>query len=182
MTSPHISLPELLTDAQKQLNQSIPMVAFYKILAALGLENEEKYTPSQVKVFISACTLVIKEGVKLDELRRTMGNKAIVEQMEVSVEKKLFNLTAALGTDMAILEQQMVAKVPLVMQQTLEQWLNTGLVEAIARQARSRILEAEASGKPLDKDFADWCAAMSILLPKLENQTLHGQNQSKSDP
>lgn len=180
MSEKPLKISGLLQVAESSLKQTLPWTSATQIIPALGLDNYDEFTPAQVTMFVSACHLVLNEGKSIEQMKIQLGISAILDNIETDATKKSQMAVQQLGTAMTKIDQEMEQQIPALMQQTLQEWINSGLVDLIAQEARRRILKAEASGKPLEKDFTDWCIAQHRLLPQLQQQLLN-QRRSKSD-
>ncbi|MEL4894947.1 hypothetical protein [Crocosphaera sp. Alani8] len=174
-----LTLSMVIQKAEETLNQAIPIGTVTQILTVFGLENKQGFTPAECELFNTGCILVLKEGLSPEKVPSILSASGLKRVLEIDTTKKSQQISQQMGMEMAILQQQISRQLPYLMQRTLEHWINSGLVCLIANEARSQILAAERTKKPLDKDFSDWCASMPTRLPQLKKQLQQQRHQNR---
>lgn len=173
------TLSMVIQNAEESLNQAIPLDTVIQILTVFGLKDNHSFTKDECSLFNTGCILVLKQGLSVEQVPSVLAASGLKRVLEIDTAKKSQQISQHIGMEMALLQQQISRQLPLLMQRTLEDWINSGLVTLIANSARSQILEAERTKKPLDKDFSHWCASMPTRLPQLKQQLQHLQKRQR---
>lgn len=158
---------QLLEQAEKLTQKNLPLASVLEILGAIELPHKSEYSSSEAQKFLEAYNLMASQTVSSADLKTIFLAKQVVSHIEEDTQKKTHSLARDVGKAMALKEKQMGTLWLELLEMRINQWSESGLLEAAAHELRTRILKAEAGGIALDSVFLDWEANRETITKKL---------------
>jgi hypothetical protein len=168
---------QLLEQAEKLTQKNLPLAIVLKILEAIELPHKSEYSSSEAQKFLEAYNLMASQTISSADLKTIFLAKQVVSHIEDDTQKKTQDLASDVGLAMASKQEQLGTLWLELLEMRLNQWSESGLIEAAAHELRTRILKAEAGGISLNSVLLDWEANREAIMQKL---LVELQTQKKS--
>jgi hypothetical protein len=158
---------QLLEQAEKLTQKSLPLASVLEILSALEIPHKSEYSSSEAQKFLEAYNLMASQTVSSADLKTIFLAKQVVSHIEDDTQKKTQDLASDVGLAMASKQEQLGTLWLELLEMRLLQWGESGLIEAAAHELRTRILKAEAGGIGYSTVLLDWEANREAIMQKL---------------
>lgn len=172
---------QLLERAEKLTQKNLSPASVLEILSAIELPPKSEYSSDEAQKFLEAIELIASSSVSLTDLKTIFLAKQVVYHIEDDIQKKTQDLASEVGQAMAFKQEELGSLWLTLLEMRLNEWSKSGLLDAIAQEARTRILKAKESGIPIKKDYQDWCVNQKLIIKKLTEQQAR-QKSSKGKP
>lgn len=158
---------QLLEQAETLTKKSISPHVSLSILEVIGLAQKSEYNASEGQKFLEAYQLMVEPGMSIAQLKTLIQAANLASVVEETTAKKSQKLVEEMGATMAGLENQLGTLWLELLEMRLNQWSESGLIEAAAHELRTRILKAEAGGIGYSTVLLDWEANREAIMQKL---------------
>lgn len=159
---------QLLEQAEELTKKSLAPATALEILDAIDLPQKSEYSMLEGQKFLEAYQLLISASVNIEQLKTIFSAKQTVQTIEADAKKKAHHLTTQMGTAMALKEKELGTLWLLLLEERLNQWSESGFLDLVAAEARTRVLKARESGISLETDYLDWCANREPITQKIK--------------
>lgn len=161
---------QLLEQAEELTKKPLLPAKALEILDAIELPQKSEYSVIEGQKFLEAYQLLMSAPVNLEQLKTIFSAKQVAQKMDADAKKKVQVLANQVGEAMALKEKELGYLWLKMLEMRLNQWSESGLIDAVAAEARTRVLKAQEAGISLQRDYLSWCANREAITKKLMAQ------------